>query len=50
MRDKRRDTKKGPREGWDKGAAANTVIAANPGPEGLPAASRESNGSRRFTG
>jgi len=38
VRDKRRDTKKGPREGWDKGAAANTIIAANPGPEGLPAA------------
>jgi putative sigma-54 modulation protein len=39
VRDKRRDTKKGPREGWDKGAAANTIIAANPGPEGLRAAS-----------
>src|SRR6478672_1548738 len=38
VRDKRRDTKKGPREGWDKGAAANTVIAAEPGPQGIPAA------------
>jgi putative sigma-54 modulation protein len=38
VRDKRRDTKKGPREGWDKGAAANAVIAANPGPDGLRAA------------
>jgi putative sigma-54 modulation protein len=38
VRDKRRDIKKGPREGWDKGAAANSVIAANPGPMGLPAA------------
>lgn len=28
VRDKRRDTKKGPREGWDKGAAANAVSAA----------------------
>lgn len=37
VRDKRRDIKKGPREGWDKGAAANSVIAAEPGPEGLPA-------------
>jgi putative sigma-54 modulation protein len=39
VRDKRRDTKKGPREGWDKGAAANSITAANPGPAGLPAAS-----------
>lgn len=38
VRDKRRDIKKGPREGWDKGAAANAIIAANPGPAGLPAA------------
>lgn len=38
VRDKRRDTKKGPREGWDKGVAANTVIAAEPGPQGIPAA------------
>jgi putative sigma-54 modulation protein len=44
VRDKRRDTKKGPREGWDKGAAANTIIAANPGPEGIPAAVPVSNG------
>lgn len=38
VRDKRRDIKKGPREGWDKGAAANAIIAADPGPDGLPAA------------
>jgi ribosomal subunit interface protein len=38
IRDRRRDIKKGPREGWDKGAAANSIIAAEPGPEGLPAA------------
>ena len=35
VRDKRRDIKKGPREGWDKGAAANTIIAAEPGPAGI---------------
>jgi len=44
VRDKRRDIKKGPRETWDKGAAANAMIAANPGPEGLPAAAPTSNG------
>jgi putative sigma-54 modulation protein len=39
VRDKRRDIKKGPREGWDKGAAANSVIAVEPtNPAGLPAA------------
>jgi len=38
VRDKRRDIKKGPREGWDKGAAANSIIAAEPGPGGVPAA------------
>ena len=39
VRDKRRDVKKGPREGWDKGAAANCIIAAEPtNPEGIPAA------------
>jgi ribosomal subunit interface protein len=38
VRDKRRDIKVGPREGWDKGVAANSIIAAEPGPEGLPAA------------
>jgi putative sigma-54 modulation protein len=39
VREKRRDTKKGPREGWDKGASANTIIAAEPtNPEALPAA------------
>jgi putative sigma-54 modulation protein len=35
VRDKRRDTKKGPREGWDKGAAANSVIAAESATESL---------------
>jgi putative sigma-54 modulation protein len=39
VRDKRRDIKKGPREGWDKGAAANSIIAAQPGADGIPAAS-----------
>jgi putative sigma-54 modulation protein len=39
VRDKRRDIKVGPREGWDKGAAANTIIATDPGSEGLPASS-----------
>jgi putative sigma-54 modulation protein len=39
VRDKRRDIKKGPREGWDKGASANSIIAAEPkNPEGIPAA------------
>ena len=38
VRDKRRDIKVGPRGGWDKGVAANSVIAAEPGPEGLRAA------------
>ena len=39
VRDKRRDIKKGPREGWDKGASANSIIAAEPtNPEGVPAA------------
>jgi putative sigma-54 modulation protein len=38
VRDKRRDIKKGPREGWDKGVSANSIIAAAPrNPEGLPA-------------
>lgn len=30
VRDKRRDVKKGPREGWDKGASANSINAATP--------------------
>lgn len=39
VREKRRDIKKGPREGWDKGASANTIIEAEPRhPDGLPAA------------
>jgi hypothetical protein len=46
VRDKRRDIKVGPREGWDKGAAANSVIAAEPGPEGLRAVG-SSNGDGR---
>jgi len=38
IREKRRDIKKGPREGWDKGASANTIIEAEPrSPDGLPA-------------
>lgn len=37
VRDKRRDIKKGPREGWDKGAAANSVIAVASRTEGLSA-------------
>lgn len=38
VRDKRRDIKKGPREGWDREAAANTVTEAEPrNPEALPA-------------
>ena len=37
VRDKRRDIKVGPREGWDKGAASNTATAA--GPDGVPASS-----------
>jgi putative sigma-54 modulation protein len=44
VREKRRNVKKGPREGWDKGAAANTIIAAEPtNPEGIAAA----NGKRK---
>jgi len=42
VRDRRRDIKKGPREGWDKGASANSIIEAEPrNPEGVPA---ETNG------
>ena len=38
VRDKRRDIKKGPREGWDKSAAANGVTAPEPDhPDGIPA-------------
>jgi putative sigma-54 modulation protein len=44
VRSKRRDIKKGPREGWDKGAAATTVAEAEPRtPEAAPPA----NGKRR---
>jgi len=36
VRQKRRDVKKGPRESWDKGAAANTIVAAEPkNPQGI---------------
>jgi len=39
VRDKRRDIKKGPREGWDKGASANAIIEAGPrNPDALSAA------------
>jgi putative sigma-54 modulation protein len=39
VRDRRRDIKKGPREGWDKGASANTINEAEPrNPEALEAA------------
>jgi len=39
VRDRRRDVKKGPREGWDKGASANTVNEAEPrNPDALDAA------------
>ena len=38
VRDRRRDIKKGPREGWDKGASANTINEAQPrNPDALPA-------------
>jgi putative sigma-54 modulation protein len=38
VRDRRRDVKKGPREGWDKGASANTINEAVPrNPDALPA-------------
>ncbi|HYO84501.1 MAG TPA: ribosome-associated translation inhibitor RaiA [Bryobacteraceae bacterium] len=38
LRERRRDTKKGPREGWDKGASANTINEAEPrNPDALPA-------------
>jgi putative sigma-54 modulation protein len=47
VRDKRRDVKKGPREGWDKGAAANSIIAVEPGPGGIAAAPANSNGNGR---
>jgi putative sigma-54 modulation protein len=43
VRDKRRDTKTGPREGWDKGAAANAMSVAASGLNG-PAIAQPSNG------
>jgi putative sigma-54 modulation protein len=49
VRDRRRDIKKGPREGWDKGAAANTIIEAEPrNPEGVPAATPANGRPRVF--
>jgi putative sigma-54 modulation protein len=39
IRERRRDVKKGPREGWDKGASANTINEAEPrNPDALEAA------------
>jgi ribosomal subunit interface protein len=39
IRDKRRDVKKGPREGWDKSASADSTIQVEPrNPNGLQAA------------
>jgi putative sigma-54 modulation protein len=39
IRERRRDIKKGPREGWDKGVSANTINEAEPrNPDALPAA------------
>ena len=50
VRDKRRDIKKGPREGWDKGASANTMIEAEPrNPDALPAASSANGKPRIFS-
>ena len=47
VRDKRRDIKVGPREGWDKGAAANSLIAAEPRlPEGVRASGPNGEGGR----
>jgi putative sigma-54 modulation protein len=45
VRDKRRDTKVGPREGWDKGAAADSISSASTAPEKIPA-SVNGNGAR----
>jgi putative sigma-54 modulation protein len=48
VRDKRRDIKVGPREGWDKGAAANTIIAAESRSDGLPPTPANGNGRPQF--
>jgi len=49
VRDKRRDVKTGPREGWDKGASANTVIEAEPrDPGALHAVPASGNGKPRI--
>jgi putative sigma-54 modulation protein len=49
VRDRRRDIKKGPREGWDKGASANTINEAEPrNPEALEAAPANNGKPRIF--
>jgi len=47
VRDKRRDIKKGPREGWDKGASANTIIEAEPRDSSALPAAPTTNGKPR---
>jgi len=47
VRDKRRDIKKGPREGWDKGASANTIIEAEPRDSSALPAAPTTNGKAR---
>jgi putative sigma-54 modulation protein len=49
IREKRREPKKGPREGWDKGAMANALIEAEPrNPDGLHAAAAGNGKPRVF--
>jgi putative sigma-54 modulation protein len=49
VRERRRDIKKGPREGWDKGASANTINEAEPrNPDALPAAPANNGRPRIF--
>jgi len=48
VREKRRDVKKGPREGWDKGGSANTIIEAEPRNPGALAAAPATNGKPRI--
>lgn len=48
VRDKRRDTKKGPREGWDKGAAANAIIGVDNEPPAAAAPAANGTGSPRI--
>jgi putative sigma-54 modulation protein len=47
VRDKRRDIKTGPREGWDKKAAADSMSASEAAPPVIPAASNNGSGSSR---